>query len=67
MDAVEKWMIIRFTPYKTTTLYTKMDVLPKSSLLLVSTAFKNVPLQRRPLPYLSLYCVLLICSSLYVP
>ena len=29
MDALEKWMLIRFTQYQTTTLYTKMDVFPK--------------------------------------
>ena len=48
MDALKKGMIIRFTPYQTTTLPKRVfsqNILFKSSLLLtvVSAAFKYVP------------------------
>ena len=60
MDASEKWMIIRFTPYQTTTLQKWMcfqKLFFKSSLLLswlvchLSTS-KSLIQQRRPLPSL---------------
>ena len=49
MDALTKWMIIRFTPFQTITPNPKMDVLPKffcsnhPCCLKVSAAFKYVP------------------------
>ena len=66
MDALEKRMLIRFTPYQTTAL-PKMDILPKTFLQMILVAKWLVQLsstspnqQRRPLPYL-------LCGCCFIP